>query len=196
MGARCGDIAFPILRNLENYSPELIGIMGIIKKIIGAVLGLLAAIGGLVGIGGKGGDGYFLDLSQDQGSGSASTAPAPTPKVAITPGAGAQAVTPAPTAQATESAKQPEMPNAAQAATAKEQKAAIKEQKAAAKASIEAGQQALEAKAADAAGESVTVENVSFADVMMVPGNTMSKRRPGPSLAGFQEMAKEMATKR
>ena len=89
------------------------------------------------------------------------------------------------------------MPKAAQAATAKEQKAAIKAQKAAAKAKIEEGKKALEEKVAAATGQAdEAAPQIAFADVVMVPGNTMSKRRPGPSLAGFQEMAKEMAPKR
>lgn len=162
--------------------------MGIIKKILGAVLGLLAAIGGLLGLGDKKDNGsYFLDLSQDGGS-AAQAAPAPTPKASIQPGAGAQAVAPAPVAATTQAAAPVTLPKAAQAASAEEQEAGIKAQREAAQATIEQGKQSLVAETA--------AMTVSFADIVMVPTETMAKRRPGPSLAGFQEMAKEMAPRR
>ncbi len=196
MEANRGNIALPILRNLENHSPELIGIMGIIKNIIGAVLGLLAAIGGLVGIGGKSDNGYFLDLSEGQG-GAATPA-----KVAAAPAAKA------PTAQAAPAAVAPVEKVAAKApaasadndaaASAKAAKAAIKSEKAAAKVAATEAAAATKVAEADsaAAAEKEAIATMTFSDVMMVPSNTMSKRSPGPSLAGFQEMAKEMASNR
>ena len=88
------------------------------------------------------------------------------------------------------------MPKAAQGVTAQEMKAAIKEMKVEAKAKIEDAQQELVAEAAVADGQAADSTNVSFADIMMVPSQTMASRRPGPSLAGFQDMAKAMAPKR
>lgn len=162
--------------------------MGIIKKILGAVFGLLAALGGLLGIGGKGksDSGYFLDLSQDK---AVSSAAAPTPQRSITPNAGAQAVAEVPTAASTEAATPENLPKLAASASDADQVEALQAEKTAAEDRIRDEQQKLEALVS-------TTQVVSFADIVRVPVETMAKRRPGPSLAGFQEMAKEIAPRR
>ncbi len=142
--------------------------MSIIKKILG-----------------KGNDSYFLDLSEGQ-DGAAPAAPAKAP-AAKAPEAPAKA----PAAKAAPAKNEA-------AANAKAAKAAIKAEKAAAKVAATEAADAAKVAEADAAAqaEKEAIAKMTFSDIMMVPGNTMAKRSPGPSLAGFQEMAKGMAPKR
>ncbi len=135
--------------------------MGIIKKILGALLGIVAAIGGLVGLGKKGGGDYYLDLSGEDAKAAkpaqvASAAPAPAAKTA------------------------PVAPAAAPASASAE----------AAPTTAEATAENPEPAGAEVAAE--PAPEPTFAELMQTPMVTLRTRRPGPSLAGFQDMAKGM----
>lgn len=131
--------------------------MGIIKKILGAVLGLFGVLAGLIGIGKK--DKYFLDLSEGA----------------------SPAATPAPAAIEAKDSK-----NAAKSAD----KAAAVAGKAVAAAA------AVAIAATEAVAAAPAPEPLSFGEIAMIPTSTMSRRRPGPSLTQYKDMAKDMTVRR
>ncbi len=118
--------------------------MGLVKKILGAVLGLFAGLAGLLGLGKKA-DSYYLDLSDG-------TTKAPAQVAAAQPKA---------------AAAQP--------------KAAAAQPKAAAPAAVAA-----------AANTVTPIPAITFADMAAIPLSTGGRRRPGPSLDKFKDMAKEV----
>lgn len=143
--------------------------MGLIKKILGAVLGVFAAIAGLVGLGKK--DAYYLDLSGAE-------TPAAASQVAAAP---APAASSAATAKATTA--KGATPQAAPAAPApKVAKVQTPEELIAA---------AVSAKIPGQGRAGQGGESISFTDYMSMPLPT-GRRRPGGSLAIFKDMAKDV----
>ena len=183
--------------------------MGILKKIFGAVFGLLAAIAGLVGIGKQ--DNYFLELSPKEAAQktadagqkvaaqtsnaveSAVEAAAPVAQqvqqAAAKVGDAANSIAPAQVSQKSkreeerEKAKQEKLAAREAAKKAKEEAKRIEAEKAAEK---KAEEEAIAAAKAEA------IKKMGFAEIARTPIPTMRTRRPGPSIDKFKDIAKEI----
>ena len=143
--------------------------MGLIKSIFGAIFwligGIFKAIGGLVGLGKK--SEFFMEL--DEADGAADSAPAAPAK------AEPRATAPAP------------------AATTAQAKAAPK---ASAKSADKAPAKAAPAPAPVAAPPAEPVPTAFASEYLTVVGTSQPRRRrPGPSLSPFMDMAKQVKTR-
>ncbi len=156
--------------------------MGFISKIFGAIFGffgsLLSTVGKVFGLGGK--SGYFLELDEE------SSADAPAKSAAPTP---AKQPEKAPEASAKSSAK-PKSDSVKPTVSAKSEEEQVP-------ASVINKPQATSTNIGHSNGSASmnngkVIPGLTFAPDAMVSASSGGRRRPGPSLAPFKVMARDM----